>query len=106
MPQLDKFSFIPQIGWLILVFLTIYFVLLHFVLPQLSSVLKTRSKKLNFLKSDLIQFTNLEVTLQKEYYSTVNHFINYTNLILSHLKSNLDNHLQSITTYIKANVYF
>lgn len=46
MPQFDKLTFFNQVFWVIFIFFGFYIVLLKFFLPQLSSVLKIRQKKL------------------------------------------------------------
>ena len=105
MPQLDKFSFMPQIVWLLIVFLIIYITLMTLILPQLASVVKTRSKLLNSLKSSLVQFGDKELSLQKTYIENVNFFVINTNYVVSHLRFLLDTHLANVQNYIK-NVIF
>lgn len=46
MPQLDKFTFAPQVFWLIFLFLFLYFVLLKTGLPRLYKILLFRKKQL------------------------------------------------------------
>jgi F0F1-type ATP synthase membrane subunit b/b' len=46
MPQFDKLTFFNQVFWVVFIFFGFYIVLLKFFLPQLSSVLKIRQKKL------------------------------------------------------------
>lgn len=46
MPQFDKITFFNQIFWLFFFFSGFYLILLNFFLPNLGSVLKARSKKL------------------------------------------------------------
>lgn len=47
MPQLDTATYLPQVFWLILVFFTFYVLVMNFILPKLSTILKVRSKKLS-----------------------------------------------------------
>jgi hypothetical protein len=47
MPQLDTTTFLPQVFWLIVVFFIFYVLVLQFILPKLSTILKVRSKKLS-----------------------------------------------------------
>jgi hypothetical protein len=42
----DKLTFFNQVFWVVFIFFGFYFILLRFFLPQLSSVLKVRQKKL------------------------------------------------------------
>ena len=105
MPQLDKFSFMPQIVWLLIVFLIIYFTLMNLILPQLASVVKTRYKLLNNLKSNLVTFGDKELDLQKSYIENVNFFVFQTNYVVSHLRYLLDSHLTNVNNYIKNVIY-
>jgi hypothetical protein len=52
MPQLDKFTFAPQVFWLILGFFGIYFMLLSTGLPRIYKILFFRKKKLELLFSE------------------------------------------------------
>ena len=47
MPQLDTATYLPQVFWLLVVFFIFYVLVLQFILPKLSTILKIRSKKLN-----------------------------------------------------------
>jgi hypothetical protein len=47
MPQLDTATFLPQVFWLLLVFFIFYVLVINFILPKLSTILKVRSKKLS-----------------------------------------------------------
>ena len=105
MPQLDKFSFMPQIVWLLIAFLIIYLTLMNLILPQLASVVKTRSKLLNSLKSSLVQFGDKELLLQKTYIENVNFFVTNTNYVVSHVRFSLDTQLNNVQSFIK-NVIF
>lgn len=42
MPQLDRFSFISQIFWLLVIFFSFYVILLRFILPHIGRILKAR----------------------------------------------------------------
>lgn len=42
MPQLDRFSFISQIFWFLVIFFGFYILLLRFILPDIARILKTR----------------------------------------------------------------
>lgn len=46
MPQLDKVTFLSQFFWLCFFYLGFYVVVLKFVLPKLSRILKLRKKKM------------------------------------------------------------
>lgn len=53
MPQLDKFTFAPQVFWLIVGFLFIYFVVLKTGLPRLYKVLFFRKKQLELFSDNI-----------------------------------------------------
>lgn len=59
MPQLDFIIAFPQIFWLIVIFFSVYIILIHFFMPQFIKILKARkyiiienSKTLNFLQDN------------------------------------------------------
>lgn len=56
MPQLDKFSFSSQVLWLVIVFFSLYFILVQIGLPRLYKVLYFRKKKLLSLNKGSINF--------------------------------------------------
>jgi F0F1-type ATP synthase membrane subunit b/b' len=48
MPQIDQITFISQIFWLFIIFITFYIVVLENVLPLIGKILKARKKKIQF----------------------------------------------------------
>jgi hypothetical protein len=62
MPQFDKITFFNQIFWLVLIFFSFYIFLLKNYLPRISSVLKTRSKKLLKTESAVSHLKDEEVS--------------------------------------------
>lgn len=61
MPQLDRFTFVSQVIWLIVVFIGVYFVLLKTGLPRIYKILSFRKKKLEKIREDV-------VSIEKEIY--------------------------------------
>jgi len=49
MPQLDKFTFGPQVFWLVVIFFALYFILVSTGLPRLYKIFIFRKKKLLLL---------------------------------------------------------
>ncbi len=47
MPQIDIATFLPQAFWLVTVFIVFYLIVLGYILPSFSAILKIRAKKLN-----------------------------------------------------------
>lgn len=58
MPQLDTATFLPQVFWLLVVFFIFYVLVINFILPKLSTILKVRSKKLSQGESILGEMTS------------------------------------------------
>lgn len=54
MPQLDRFTFVSQVIWLIIVFIGIYFVLLKTGIPRIYKILSYRKKKLETIREEVI----------------------------------------------------
>ncbi len=59
MPQLDKFSYITQIFWVITVIVVFYFVFFKFFLPVLSTTAKFRVKNVVNLQLQQNWYSNL-----------------------------------------------
>jgi F0F1-type ATP synthase membrane subunit b/b' len=53
MPQLDRFAYVSEVIWLIVVFLVMYLVLLRYGLPRLYKVLRYRKDKLREISSEV-----------------------------------------------------
>lgn len=47
MPQIDSVTFFSQLFWLRLSFFTFYILIIRFVIPRISYILKVRSKKVS-----------------------------------------------------------
>ena len=43
MPQLDKLTFIPQLFWLIILFLGLYVVVVEVILPRINTIFQIRA---------------------------------------------------------------
>lgn len=56
MPQLDRFSYISQVIWLIITFLILYFILVIIVLPKLYKILRFRKTKIKQLRNNIINY--------------------------------------------------
>lgn len=60
MPQLDRLAYVSQVIWLVVIFLTIYLVLVKTGLPRLYKILRFRQDKL-FLLNDSVVKSEKEV---------------------------------------------
>ena len=45
MPQLDKLTFIPQLFWLIILFFSLYIVVVEVILPRINTIFQVRALK-------------------------------------------------------------
>lgn len=71
MPQLDAATYLSQITWLTIFFVTYYRVGLNFILPALSGRLKTRAKKAALAKGRVSGFDGERQTALSGYDTTV-----------------------------------
>ena len=46
MTQLDKFTFVPQVFWLVVIFFLLYYIIVEYSLPRLFKILHFRKKKI------------------------------------------------------------
>lgn len=61
MPQFDQSSFLNQVFWFLLFFISFYFFISYYFLPNICSVLKVRNKKIYINKQNLSKI-NFEKT--------------------------------------------
>ena len=47
MPQMEFGDYVPQIFWLIIAFVTLYFAMAQWALPRIASILETRQRRLD-----------------------------------------------------------
>ena len=74
MPQVDKVTFLPQVFWLVVLFLVFYVTILRDVLYSVNAVLKIRLKNIevNQLNKNLLGAENLNVfTVYSNYFSQI-----------------------------------
>ncbi len=62
MPQLEPWSYMSQIFWLVITFITLYFVLSKVVVPRITSVLEARQEK---IEDDLGRAERLRVEAEQ-----------------------------------------
>lgn len=70
MPQLDKITFLSQFFWLCFFYIGFYFLVLKFVLPKISLLLKLRRNKLNG-SQDNVTLLNIENKKIHSHYETL-----------------------------------
>ena len=73
MPQLDKFSFVTQVFWLLVLFFSLYIMVLQFMLPALYRILKIRKELVDSLivdNSKLVDEEAIVKTVYKELFSS------------------------------------
>lgn len=98
MPQLDVMTFFTQFFWFSLGFSFFYIMLLHFVIPSISLVLKYRRKKLEFLALDINQkkenVSSLLTTYDNIIYKAFNSSKNYFAKVITHSDSWMQKSIQ------------
>lgn len=77
MPQLDKYIFVNQIIYLSIFFFLIYFYIRGTVIPQVSSLLKYRKKKINSLNNQLQEYTKFKNFVKSVFDKKGKNFILY-----------------------------
>lgn len=87
MPQIDHLSFITQIFWLVLIFVSLYFVTLRYILPAISAVVKIRKAKLGKLNNQMAEYEKEEVDIQTHYQETIGDSLKYGQQSLVYLVS-------------------
>lgn len=67
MPQLDKITFLSQVFWLIVGFISFYLITLRFILPTIAEILKVRQKKIEYNSTQLTSFKEEESFVTEQY---------------------------------------
>ena len=85
MPQLDKITFFTQVSWLIIVFFSLYIVLVKFILPKLALILKLRQRSMNKFLIDGYNFKKEAEINVSTYFEIFYRFTIKSNKSLSNL---------------------
>ncbi len=90
MPQLDKITFLSQVFWLIVIFVSFYLISLRYLLPTISQILKVRQNKIESNNKQLTNFKE-EESFVTENYETVlrNSLIESQKLLTEAIQSSL-----------------
>lgn len=90
MPQLDKITFLSQVFWLIVIFVSFYLISLRYLLPTISKILKVRQNKIESNNKQLTNFKE-EESFVTENYETVlrNSLIESQKLLTEAIQSSL-----------------
>jgi len=78
MPQLDKFSFVTQIFWLLVLFFFLYVILLQYILPAIYRTLKIRKEIIDNLILDNCKLFDEEIIVRTVYKELFSSSINKT----------------------------
>lgn len=103
MPQLDRFTFVSQVLWLIIVFIGLYLILLKTGLPRLYKVLSFRKKKLESIREEVIGFEKELYLLDKGVKSLVLIFIKTLKVLPDQLGKIIDQNIDRKLVLIKRN---
>ena len=90
MPQLDKVTFLSQVFWLIVIFVSFYLISLRYLLPTVGKILKVRKNKIEWNNKQLTSFKE-EESFVTENYETVlrNSLIESQKLLTEAIQSSL-----------------
>lgn len=90
MPQLDKVTFLSQVFWLIVIFVSFYLISLRYLLPTVGKILKVRKNKIESNNKQLTSFKE-EESFVTENYETVlrNSLIESQKLLTEAIQSSL-----------------
>jgi len=103
MPQLDRFTFVSQVLWLLIVFIGLYLILLKTGLPRLYKVLSFRKKKLESIREEVIGFEKELYLLDKGVKSLVLIFIKTLKVLPDQLGKIIDQNIDRKLVLIKRN---
>jgi len=103
MPQLDRFTFVSQVLWLVIVFIGLYLILLKTGLPRLYKVLSFRKKKLESIREEVIGFEKELYLLDKGVKSLVLIFIKTLKVLPDQLGKIIDQNIDRKLVLIKRN---
>jgi len=87
MPQLDKVTFLTQLFWLIIIFVSLYVTTVKWILPTVATILKARKKQLSLFEQ---QVSSLDVETQNvlsEHDISITNSISETNKILNNVNN-------------------
>ena len=86
MPQLDKLSFVPQLFWLFVFFLSLYLIVVEILLPKIHTIIQVRALK-NIMHSVRISALNNEKATNKIYVVLFAKLFKNTDLFFNYLKA-------------------
>lgn len=90
MPQLDKITFLSQVFWLIVVFISFYLVTLRYILPTIAQIIKVRKKKIEYNSKQLTGFKEEESFVTEHYESVLrNSLVESQKLLTGAIQSSL-----------------
>lgn len=87
MPQLDKFSFFPQLIWFFSIFFGIYVLFSQSVLPTVARAIKLRERTLDNVTTSVAS----QVSDQKDVLVVLNNVVNAQEKVISKLHTDMKN---------------
>lgn len=84
MPQLDKLSFIPQLFWLIIFFLSLYLIVVEVILPRIHTIFQVRALK-GLIHNVRISALNEEKATNKVYTILFSKLFKNTDIFVEYL---------------------
>ena len=104
MPQLDKVTFLSQFFWSTFFFVGFYFLVLKYALPQISRILKLRSKKINSSQEGAVSLVDENTKVRGSYDLLVANGLNTSRNIFQESNEQIENWLNN--TYIQSKGHY
>jgi hypothetical protein len=99
-PQLDKVTFVSQVFWLILVLVTLYLCMLHFILPYIARTLKFRKRLVDTYLYENLKFNDIATSAIDEYKSVLYKSLSFSDILASSYLSKKKNYFAKYNQYI------
>ena len=104
MPQLDKVTFLSQFFWSTFFFVGFYFLILKYALPQISRILKLRSKKINSSQEGAVSLVDENSKVRGSYDLLVANGLNTSRNVFQESNEQIENWLNN--TYIQSKGHY
>ena len=104
MPQLDKVTFLSQFFWSTFFFVGFYFLILKYALPQISRILKLRSKKINSSQEGAVSLVDENSKVRGSYDLLVANGLNTSRNVFQESNEQIENWLNN--TYIQSKRHY
>jgi len=94
MPQMEFGDYIPQIFWLIIAFVTLYFMMAQWALPRIAGILETRQRRLDHDLESAEKLRDEAAQTLEEYSEAIAAARGESQLILSEARGEIQNKIK------------